>query len=42
MKRRIAQIVLAGIAVITLTACIIVHESGGADFAPVPVSNQTD
>lgn len=42
MKRRIAQIVLAGIAVVTLTACIIVHESGRDDFAPAPASSRTD
>lgn len=42
MKRRIAQIVLAGIAVVTLTACIIVHENGNADFRPAPASSPTD
>lgn len=42
MKRRVAQVVLAGIAVITLTACIIVHENSEAGFLPAPASSQTD
>ena len=42
MKRRITQIVLAGIAVVTLTACIIVHESSGSGFNATPASSQTD
>ena len=34
MKRRVAQIVLAGLAVVTLSACIIIAGDGDAEFAP--------
>ncbi|GGE46837.1 hypothetical protein GCM10011367_22050 [Marinicauda pacifica] len=39
MKRRVAQIVLASLAVITLTACVVIARDGGADFAPPSVSS---
>ena len=41
MKRRVAQIVLASLAVITLTACIVINRDSDARLTPASVSSDT-